>query len=702
MSHRESSCLSYDEQGNVEYLRFIATIILAFVSLVGANAKDRWGTTQVLDQVRNYALSVDTLQNVPTFFYSYQKSLITTDRRNFTLFVVPTMYSIARDKQRAFVMENYNLCDYSDREHPHAKRLLDVNTIPHKRKVLRPVAKYLSPTVYSETLIDGVILSPFHIHNRYFYKYKISFRSDDVVVLSFSPRNNNTQLIKGKATIDATTGRIIDVAYDGEFDMVRFHAYLLMGENGQLSLFPQYCVVRSQFKFMGNVLRAVSSIYLGLSKKPSKEPTSIFEEQKLLEEVRPVKLGKQEKEVLQAYYDQYRKEEAVNATDTLPQKKSVYKQIKDDVWDTVNENIFQKIDTNFGDNNRGSIRISPIFNPLFLRYSRDKGITYKFDVRSSYMLTPNSDISARVKSSYSFKQRRLYMNIPLRWNYNLKRNGFFGIDINTGDRTFDSKLLEDVIQEQGDSVDWDKTKIDYFRDINLIIHNSQDFSEKWTYDVGLSIHYRKAVNSPAFHYSDYDDYYQSSAPVLSLQYRPSGWQGPALTFKYERSFKGILHSNMNYERWEFDCSYKKKLKRLRTFSTRLGTGFYTSRGSEKYFLDYTNFRENNIPNGWDDDWTGEFELLKSEWYNASQYYVRSNFTYESPLLVVSRIPLLGRFIEMERIYLSALSVKALTPYMEMGYGVTTRVLSMAAFVSNTRGKFEGFGCKFEFELFRRW
>ena len=139
----------------MEYLRFIATIVLATTSLLGATARDRWGAIQVLDQVRNYAQNVDTLLNFPHLSYSYQKTFISTDRRNFTLFAVPTMYSIAKGKQRTYLIESYDIFDYSDWQHLHAKKLLSINTIPRERKVLKNVSKYLAPTIYNETIVDG-------------------------------------------------------------------------------------------------------------------------------------------------------------------------------------------------------------------------------------------------------------------------------------------------------------------------------------------------------------------------------------------------------------------------------------------------------------------------------------------------------------------------------------------------------------------
>ena len=59
-------------------------------------------------------------------------------------------------------------------------------------------------------------------------------------------------------------------------------------------------------------------------------------------------------------------------------------------------------------------------------------------------------------------------------------------------------------------------------------------------------------------------------------------------------------------------------------------------------------------------------------------------------------------METERLYVSALSVKHLCPYAEFGYGFTTRLFSLGLFVANKKWKFDGFGCKVGFELFRHW
>ena len=188
--------------------------------------------------------------------------------------------------------------------------------------------------------------------------------------------------------------------------------------------------------------------------------------------------------------------------------------------------------------------------------------------------------------------------------------------------------------------------------------------------------------------------------MLTLHFTP--WRkGPVLTVNYERSFKNILKSNLNYERWELDASYKQKVKKLRVMSLRGGLGFYTHRSTD-YFVDYNNFRDENLPTGWEDEWTGQFQLLNSQWYNESDYYLRCHFTYDSPLLALSWIPHVGRIIETERIYLSGLSIAHKRPYFEVGYGFTNRFFSTGIFGSILGTEFYQFGFKLTLHVFSRW
>jgi hypothetical protein len=194
--------------------------------------------------------------------------------------------------------------------------------------------------------------------------------------------------------------------------------------------------------------------------------------------------------------------------------------------------------------------------------------------------------------------------------------------------------------------------------------------------------------------------YRSFAPTMTVHISP--WcKGPILTVNYERSFLNIFKSNLKYERWEFDASQKIKLSSLRLLNWRAGAGLYTNRSTD-YFVDYVNFHDNNLPTGWDDEWTGQFQLLDSKWYNESNYYLRSHLSFESPLLALGWTPLIGHFVETEMIYASLLSIQHTHLYSEIGYGFTNRYFSTGVFASFLNHRFQNFGCKFTIEIFKRW
>lgn len=50
--------------------------------------------------------------------------------------------------------------------------------------------------------------------------------------------------------------------------------------------------------------------------------------------------------------------------------------------------------------------------------------------------------------------------------------------------------------------------------------------------------------------------YRSFAPNISIQLNLNS-KGPIITANYERCISKFLMSNMEYEKWEFDLSFKK-------------------------------------------------------------------------------------------------------------------------------------------------
>ena len=678
----------------MRYARLILLIMLLVVANV-AGAASRHYTLHTMKRVFAYAASVDTTGLKPRESYAYLKYDIRTNHRNAILLGIPTMYAVANAGDREHVGETYDRVVAQRPGDFKTTRLLERNTIPHNMKTMPVVLRYLTPLIYDELLIDKRILSPFHYNNRRFYRYRVEPFAADMALVSFRPRLKNTKLVRGWARVEIATGRIVETAFDGEYDLVRFHVALTLGDEGVESLLPQECNLNARFKFLGNDITAE---YTSVYNLPQVITDTIVNRRDtaMLNRVRPIPLTSHEIYLYDRYYAQRN-----TPTDTTAAQRR-HAATSRRLWRYLRRSFFVRTRENFGANNQGYFRISPILNPQYFSYSSRRGVTFKFDIRGSYYFNSSQSMNLRFKAGYSFKQKQLYFNFPFTFYLNHRRNFYLRTEWAYGRRMTSSEVVDAIKNESRDSIDFDRLNLNYFRDHSLRTVVNYDLSPNWGIEAGFIGHRYVAVDRRGFDQVGKQSVYSSVAPLLELTWRPRGYNGPILTLDYERAFHGLLDSDSEYERLEFDGQYKYRLSGLSNLQMRVGAGLYTHRSNGSYFLDYTNFRENNIPGGWNDDWACSFELLNRNWYNASKYYVRANVAYETPLMLLAWMPMAGRLIERERIYINVLSVRHLTPYVEYGYGFATRAFSLGAFLAQRNGHFDGFNVRFGFELFRHW
>lgn len=676
-------------------------IIIALLMLcapflgTAAHAQGRRYTLHTMRRVFGYAATIDTAGLKARESYAYLKYDIRTNRRNGLLLAIPTMFALANTGDREHVGETYDRVVTTRPGDFTATRLLERNTIPHSTRTMPTLLKYLTPMIYDELIVDSRILSPFHRRNRRFYRYRVSPFAHGVALVSFRPRLKNTKLVRGWARVETATGRVIETAIDGEYDMVRFHVSVTTGAEGVASLLPRECNLNARFLFLGNDITAEYTSVYGLPKTLD-DSTRISNraDTALFNRVRPIPLNSHETFL-------YTRQEArlkTQAADTAKSRNSLASRI----WRFAGRRMLTRTRQQFGTRDQGYYRISPIFNPLFFSYSARRGLTYRIDLRGAYYFNTRQAIEARFKAGYSFKQRQFYFDLPLTFYINQRHNAYLRAEWSSGRHITNSEVLDALRSERGDTIDWASLNLTYFRDHSLRVAAHYDPTPKWGVEAGIMAHRRTAIDGSGFEQLGRPKTYTSVAPTVELTFRPTGYNGPILTLDYERCLRGLMGSDMAYERFEADGQYIHRLSGLSSLQMRLGAGFYTQKGDDSYFLDYSNFREENVPGGWNDDWACSFELLGSGWYNASKYYVRANAAYETPLLMLSWLPLAGRLIEKERIYINVLAVQRLHPYIEYGYGFSTRALSVGAFLGQRNWRFDGFNVRVGFELFRHW
>lgn len=645
----------------------------------------------ILNRVYNYQKqnnpSIDSLQDDV-----YTKFRFNVEKRNVVLMLIPNSYELAKG-EREYIREAYSKVLFSDSHHYNISNQVLSGTIRKNRNAIPILLDYLTPNIYDIALYDGHMLSPFNKVNRRFYRFRQTRQNDGTTRLDFKPKLYNTQLVNGYAIIETETGRIIRTLLNGEFDMISFRTEIQQGEEGPRSLMPQRCNMAATFRFLGN---RVSSLFDAKYNCDLTLPDSIqkLSSREMMDSIRPLPLSPTDQKIYDDYDARHRQQEAVDTIKTTPKKQHLWKKI---FWDTIGDNLVTPLAAESGP---AYFRLSPIINPLYLSYSHNRGLRYKMKLRSRYTFSPHRYLTLNPTFGYNFKQKQFYFTAPLRMTYNPKRNGYAEFIWGNGNRINNSSV-SDIIQEQHPEVSLDSIDVDKFNDDYFIVYNNIMLFDWLDFETSIIMHRRKALNKEIMQEYGMPTEYRSFAPSIGIKIQPWLNRGPLFSIDYERSIKGVNRSNLDYERWEMDASWKYYIPGLRTLNLRAGYGFYTNKG-EKYFLDYVNFRDENLPEGWDDDWSGDFQLLRSRYYNVSDYYIRSNVSYESPMLFATWIPYLGKYIEKERLYVSGVLLDHSRPYYEIGYGFTNRYISLGAFASFKGPHFDRVGVEVEFELFRRW
>ncbi len=636
----------------------------------------------------------------------YVKHLYNIDRRNFVLWAVPSMHSVARGR-RTFLSEQYFRFHSNGIDDYDVERQAIYTTTPHNRSAMPTLLEFLTPNLYKSTIYGDHILSPFHRDNRLYYKYSVVRIYSFLARVYFRPRFvNNTQLVNGKALVDPETGRILQVEMAGEFDMIRFSTQTMQGDFDMPSILPRLTKTDIEFRFLGN---RITSHFEAAFDCPVTLPdtVNVRGDRQLIDSVRPFSLTPSELAVY-AEYDSLRAPAVVadtivaDSTAIAQQKPAKKKQAKAMSWDDIGETLVRPLRSQ---TEHAYLRLSPLINPQYLSYSHRKGFSYKMRLRSRFQLTKKLELHVDPTIGYNFKFHKFYYTVPMRFDYNPKHEGHVDLVWGNGNRIANNTVLEEIKSEQGELPELEGKDLDSFDDMYLRGLNSYKFAYWLTLETGFVFHQRKAVNALAMQQYGKPSEYRSFAPSVSLKLRPLK-HGPVITIDYERGMKSPRkerhYEDLEYERWEFDMSVKHRMSRMQTLNLRFGGGFYSHR-VKNYFMDYTNFRDNNLPEGWDDDWTGNFQLLSARYYNNSDYYARGNISYESPLLLASLVPIVGRYVERERAYVNSILLQTVhRPYTELGYGFTCRIFSVGAFASFFGNDFEEVGAKFTFELFRRW
>ena len=667
----------------------------------------------------------------------YIKGKMDIQKKNFILRYVPSMFRLQKGV-REYLLETYSDLHYTAPNIYDQKVKASQGTVRGNR-VLPGLLEYFNVNIYSSSLLnDERLLSPLAKNGQKYYKYQIDSVMGDPNNLDyrvrFIPRTKSDQLVGGYMVVSSNVLSVREIRFSGRSELITFTCWIQMGDVGKKNEFlPVRYDVEALFKFLGNKVDGnytASLDYKSIELKEKKVRKKEKRKYNLSESfslqcdtnayktdastfaiMRPIPLNESEKKL---YHDYTLRRDTT--TVEKPSKSQAF-------WGTMGDLMVE--DYKFNLSNIGSVRFSPFINPLLFSYSGSNGLSYRQDFRYNRLFRGDKLLRIVPKLGYNFTRKEFYWSLNADFEYWPQKRGFFRLNVGNGNRIYSSKVLDELKAMPDSIFNFDLIHLDYFKDLYFNFRHTVEVVNGLDIGLGFSAHKRTAVEPSRFvitgdypmpppEFMDkFKNTYISFAPRIRIEWTPGLYYYmngkrkinlhsiyPTFSVDYERGIKGVFKSTGEYERIEFDLQHQIRMGLMRNIYYRFGFGAFTNQ-DELYFVDFANFSRHNLPVGWNDEIGGVFQVLDSRWYNSSRRYVRGHFTYEAPFLILRHLMKYTRYVQNERIYISALSMPHLQPYLEVGYGIGTHIFDVGVFVSSENWKFGGIGCKFTFELFNR-
>lgn len=663
----------------------------------------------------------------------YVRSVMDVQRKNFMLRYLPSMFKTVRG-ERKYIHESVSDLHFTAPNIYDERRLSESGTARFFHAGDGRLPGYFHLNIYSTYMLEDQLLSPLTATARRYYRYRVDSVHGQpgrrLYTIRFTPRYSSSQLVKGSMVLSEATLTVRRMEMEIYSEFFKCVVSLTMGDEDKPSrLLAGRVEVDGTFRFFGNKL---GGHYLALldfeqvsTPRPQarKNPYDLSSSYTLrtdtsrtacdeacLASLRPVPLTPDEREI-------YRSHQA--RLDSLPQEHA--DSLRNARWNKVGDMLAEPQTYHLNEVNM--LRMSPLFNPFMLGYSPSRGISYSLRLRYQSIFSRDRTLRITPRVGYNFKQGDVYWNMLADYEYRPAKSGAVSLEVGNGNRSYSSAYL-DYLKQIPDSIfDFNRVNLRLYNDLYLKLRHRWELTDGLMLDVKLDMHRRSggAHYTPPSEGQEEPDLagalihnrYNSFAPGLRLTWTPGQYfyrngsrkvslhsRYPTISMDCEHGLKGIFPHSGNYGRLELELQHSIPLDPIRQLYYRLGWGIY-SRGKSTYFIDYVNFRRSHLPTGWNDDIGGVFQLLDSRWYNSSRQYASANVTYEVPFLLFPYFGRASRHVFSERIYLGGLVVPHLKPYIEVGYGVGTRLFDVGVFASFSNWKYSKVGAKFTFELFDR-
>lgn len=744
-------------------LASVAALCFVLLPLMAAarGRADSTQSAQVMGRVFGYA-SRNFLNDVQFSSDVYVRQRLHTVRRGQVVRYLPHMFRLERGTND-YLTEARLKVQYRPPGEVDCKVVAFTSTASLQRSSRLNLLSQFSFQIYAPRLFGDRLLNPLNRRNRRFYRYTYAYAGSldgtPTAHILITPRFPNAQLVdRGEVDVDVATGAVRKFRFGFTSRLQHFVVSGRAGTGYYDSVLPVSMRVLTNFRLLGNRVSEVYDIYASYSFSCPLpfaraagsgidltrqcllriDTARVITDRAHFDSIRPIPLRRNEAAI-------YRRKDSLDAIaygnslpvllqraigDSLAQCEREGRSVgtfrlpevaheAGGGSERLRDALLSSHQLGLGDAASARVRFPALLSPSMVQWSGSKGLSLQAQVRISADFSSfDGGISFDPRVGYSFKQRQVYWTLPLSLRFWPRMDAAATVEASGGSHIYSSRQADEVRGKLtgaawGDSLlaVFNKYDFNYYLDKKVKADVAFSFVPAVRLTVGLRYHDRRLLEwNEAAQMAQLHRRLNSLAPRVQLELTPQQYyyrdglrrvplysRFPTFILGYERGFS-LASAPTAYERLEADVRYRLPLYALRTLYFRAGYGVFTRRLKE-CFLDYDFFRFNNMPARWDDEMTGEFQLLNARWYNESRYYWRLTSTYESPMLLFSRLPWLSRLVQTERVYCNVLSLSLMKLYAEFGYGIGTDLVDFGVFTSCSSHRDVGFGFRCAFHLF---
>ena len=541
--------------------------------------------------------------------------------------------------------------------------------------------------------IYGNIFSPLAHKSYKYYSFRLDSlwhdEGDTYFKITFTPRFNNNKFVTGNFIGSAKSWTIRELDVTGGMEFVDFRSHIIMGdEDSPDELLPKTIKVNTLTKELGTYLKGE---YSSTMKYKSVRKSLLNSDQRedrfnlsLQYQTRLDTLSQLARKIVQ-YRDSVQFAEL--PSDAPAPEYTTVTIHKPSAIEQMGRFILKGKSVKIKD--IGELKLSPLFGPIRVNYSTTHGLTYTHKLKYSLKTYKNRLLQIQPKLGYNFKYGDVYWGVNAKFNYAPLRMGNLVLDIGNGSKIYSERL------------DTENTR---YRSYHARLGNKIELTNGLT--LGTTLALLQYSNT-----ADASKQYITFAPEIELVYSPNQYyyikdgrkvylysRYPTFSINYAKALKNVLNTTTSYNKLEFDMHQTLDLGPLSQLSYRVGTGFFFN-STNLNFTEYNYLKRGNMPEGWNDDIGGTFQLLRSHQYRHIEKYIRANLKFDAPLILVPTLLRGVKYITKERLYANVLLANTLDPFIEVGYGLGTQLFTVALFWGGEVSNLTKVGVKFTFEVF---